>query len=185
MRPGHAEHAEVGGRRGDRRVDDAAPEVASSDGLLAPAETVEHVVADGDTLGARLLDDADRAAVHRLAERVRRGVRLGVAHPAAHVGVDRHDLVAHPDLAVGELGHLALDELEVLVRGPADGSGDESDLAGSGGRGAGVGHDDLPVGGTGMDSVKVGTQEFGRDAGIAAQPPNFCVPWITGTHPGP
>ncbi len=36
-----------------------------------------------------------------------------------------------------------------------------------------------------MDSVKVGTQEFWRDADIAAQPPNFCVPWITGTHPGP
>ena len=30
--------------------------------------------------------------------------RLGVAHAAAHVGVDRHDLVAHQDLALGRAG---------------------------------------------------------------------------------
>src|SRR5207253_444542 len=59
------------------------------------------------------------AAVQHLAHLIRRGVGPRGVHAPAHVGVHRHEDVAHEDLAVRRLGDGCLDQREVVERGPA------------------------------------------------------------------
>src|SRR6478735_4984428 len=64
---GHAEDPEVRRQRRGLRVDlDGL--LGVHDGVLAPAEEVQHEVAGLDALGVRGDDLADRAALHGLAE---------------------------------------------------------------------------------------------------------------------
>ncbi|CAM5299366.1 hypothetical protein SFUMM280S_10634 [Streptomyces fumanus] len=136
---GHAEHAEVRGQGRGLGVDlDGVPGVDG--GVLAPAEEVQHVVTDGDALGVRLHDLADRAALHGLAQLEGGDVGLGGAHPAAHVRVDGEVAVAHQHLALGERGDLLLDQGEVLGLRPADRTAQQVPCAVDGGAGGGLGH---------------------------------------------
>ena len=98
-------------------------------GVLAPAGLVQHRGADrhGVVVGGQHL--THRAAVHRGVQPERRQVGLGVVHPAAHVGVHRHEQVTHPDLPVGQVGPVRLGQREVVVGWPAGGPGGEDDLA--------------------------------------------------------
>ena len=83
----------------------------------------------GGQVGRPGLDDrADRAALQRLPQLERREVGLGVVHPAAHVGVYRHEQVAHPHLAVGEFRPGRLGQGEVALGRPARRPRDENDL---------------------------------------------------------
>lgn len=125
---GHAEDAEVRAQRRGLRVDlDGGLRV--HDRVLAPAEEVQEVVADGYALGVGGDDLADRAALHDLAELEGRDVRLRVAHAAAHVRVDREVLVADQHLPLARRPDLGLDQGEVLWLRPADGTAEQVPFA--------------------------------------------------------
>ena len=96
------------------------------DGVLAPAEVVQHEGPGGKALAADHL--SDRAAVERLADLKRRDVGRTVRHAPAHVRIDRHPQVAHEHLAGPGLGNRGLHELEVLGLGFGLGAGSEADL---------------------------------------------------------
>ncbi len=126
---GHAEHAQVGGR-GQPSCGGHLPRLpGGQDGLVPPAQHVQDQVAFGQVRRAGLDDRADRAALQRLAQPERRDVGLHVVHPAAHVRVDRHEQVAHPDLPVGELGPVRLGQREVRRGRPSGRPRGEDDLA--------------------------------------------------------
>ncbi len=74
-------------------------------------------------------DLADRPALERRADLKRRHVGLGVVHPPAHVRVDRHERVAHEQLARAGVRQLDLGQLEVRGLGLADRPGGQPDLA--------------------------------------------------------
>jgi len=90
----HADRAQVGRQRNMARVHllHAAP-VGDAD--LLPAEHADHVVAHriGRVLGR--FHHAHRAADHHLVQRLRLRVRLAVVHAAAHVRIERQEMVAH------------------------------------------------------------------------------------------
>ncbi len=137
--PGHAQHPQVRREGRGLGVDlDGVPRV--HDGVLAPAEEVQDVVADGDALGVGGDDLADGAALHGLAQLVRGDVGLRGAHTAAHVRVDGEVRVPYQHLALGRGGDLRLEEGEVLGLGPADGPAHQVPLAAGGGGCGGVGH---------------------------------------------
>ena len=100
--PSHPQHAERGRHRRDRRVDGAHP-AAADDRRLAPAVVMDDPRAFGPPVVPRRDDPAHGTAAHRLPERERRHVGLGVVHPAAHVRVDRDVRVADKDVAVPQL----------------------------------------------------------------------------------
>jgi hypothetical protein len=85
-------------------------------GVLLPAAHADDLVAGLEARVARLDDLADRAADHHLVERLRLRVALAVVHAAAHVGVEREEMVAHQHLAVGERRQRRLDEAEIGCR---------------------------------------------------------------------
>jgi hypothetical protein len=112
---GQAERAEVGGGGELRGVDHAV--LCRGPGRPGPpAVAVHDARADRDRRVAGRHDPAHRVAVHDLAQLVRRGVGLGVAHAPAHVQVEGEELVADNHLARGELGHRLGDDLEAVRR---------------------------------------------------------------------
>jgi hypothetical protein len=132
----HTQHTEV--RRPWREVRiDPADLVRGGDGVLAPSQAVQHSVAGGEVRGVRGDDDAHRAALERCTHLERRDVGLDVVHPASHVRVDRHELVADQHLAIARLGHVGLDEAEVRGYRPAGRSRCEADLTAGAGAHAG------------------------------------------------
>jgi hypothetical protein len=108
--------------------------------VLAPAEEVQDVVADGQALGVGGDDLADRAALHHLAQLEGGDIGLGRTHAATHVRVDRQVPVAHQHLPLARYRHLRLDQGEVLGLGPADRPAQQVPLAVDGGESGGVGH---------------------------------------------
>ena len=126
---GHAEHAEG---RGDRRRlgVELAQLRAGHDRVGLPAGVGEHLVAGRDALRARLDDLAHRAADHDVADLDGRGVGLGVAHPPAHVGVQREVERAQQHLALAHLRQLDGPGLEVAVLGLAHRPLRQGDLRG-------------------------------------------------------
>jgi hypothetical protein len=101
---------------------------AVADAVELPAEHADHLVADGELRVLRGHHLARRAADHDVAEVHRRGVGLGVVHAAAHVGVEREEMVAHQHLAVGDLRHGGLDQLEIRLFDPAGRPAGQKDL---------------------------------------------------------
>ena len=124
----HAQDAEIRRRGCHGGVDEAEP-LGRSDGVAAPAAVVQDGVTDLVGVDGGRHDLADGPALEHLADLERRHVALGVVHPAAHVGVDRHEEVAHQDLALGGFGHLDVDEGEVGQHRLPDGAGGQVDLA--------------------------------------------------------
>ena len=110
--PRHAEDAVGGGDRRQRRVD-LAHGGAGADGILLPAETVLDDIADLEAGMVRFHHLADGAARHDLADADGRRVGGGVAHAAAHVGIERHVDHAHQHLARARLGHGHLLDAEI------------------------------------------------------------------------
>ena len=92
------------------------------------------MLAHGDVVGAGGDDLADGAAVERGVDLEGGDVGLHVVHPTAHVGVERHDDIAHEDLTVGELRQVDGLEAEVVGARRALGARGEDDLTGGGGQ---------------------------------------------------
>src|SRR5262249_14720010 len=86
---GHAGHPDraVGGRYGPRGGIALARRGGAADRILLPAQSILDGVADREARVAGLHHLADGAAGHHLAEADRRGIRGGVAHAAALVGI--------------------------------------------------------------------------------------------------
>ena len=95
---GHADDAEIGGKRDRLGVDDfVQPAPSLSENCCQPPGPTTK--SPGLKFRCARLDDlADRAAAHHGADLLRLGVALGVAEPAAHVGIEREIMVAHDDL---------------------------------------------------------------------------------------
>ena len=107
-----AEHAQRPRRRRVRR-DLADRPVSLRDGVVLPSEQADERVALAEVGGAAL-DDLRRAhAAHHLAEPDRRHVARAIGHPGAHRGVERQIEVADQELALAELRHGRLAQLEV------------------------------------------------------------------------
>jgi hypothetical protein len=87
--------------------------VGLDDAVFLPAAEAHHLVAGLVPGRAAFHHLAGRAALHHLAQRLRLGVALGVVHAAAHVGVQRQEVVAHQDFAVFQRTGLAAHQLEV------------------------------------------------------------------------
>ena len=96
--------------------------------VLLPAAHAHHLVTDGEFGIFRLHHFAHGTAAHGLAQRLRRGVTLGVVHAATHVGVQAQKVVAHQHLAVLQCGRVADDQLEIAGDGFARGAVVEMDL---------------------------------------------------------
>ena len=73
--------------------------LAVGDGVGLPAVRAEHDVARGKAVEVRGHDLADRAALHHLPDGDRRGVGRRIAHPPAHVGIERQPKRAQQHLA--------------------------------------------------------------------------------------
>jgi len=142
LQGGDVEQADVGGQRG--HAEDSEVSRGGKAGyvgyllrvpggqyrLLAPAQIVQDQIALGQVGRPGLDDRADRAALQRLPQLERRDVGLGVVHPAAHVGVHRHEQVAHPHLPVGEFRPGRLGHGEVVLGRPPGRPRGENDLTG-------------------------------------------------------
>ena len=128
---GHARHAEHAQRRRGRRpgLGQLAHRLGVAERPFLPAGPPGHQVALGESRRARGNHPADHLAGHHLADLHRRGVRRPVAHPPAHVGVEREPDRAQQDLAVAGLrGGLGLDA-EIVRRRRALGPAGEHDAA--------------------------------------------------------
>ena len=93
---------------------------------------MHHPLPDLDAIVGRSHDLADRPALERRADLKRGDVGLDVVHPAPHVRIDRHPLVADEQLAGPGVRNLDLDEVEVASLGLPDGSRRQMNFAGSG-----------------------------------------------------
>ena len=100
----------------------------SESGELAPAEVVRDPRSLGEPVVAGRHDLPDGAAGHRLADAERGRVRLDGVHPAAHVRVDRDEGIPDQHLPLAGIGHVRLDEREVLRPRDAVGARGEVDL---------------------------------------------------------
>ncbi len=125
--PRHAEHADRGRNRQQRIELPQIRPLRHAD--IAPAVVPGHEIAHGERGIARLDDLADGVADHRLADRHRRRVRRLVAHPPAHVGIEREIEGTAQDIAVSDGRRRCLDNLEVVRPRAADGTTAEEDLA--------------------------------------------------------
>ncbi len=111
----HADGTEVGRER-DVLGLDLVQAGAVRDAVLLPAEVADDRVTDSELRVLGGFDDAGRAADHRLAERLRRRVRLGVVHAAAHVRIERQEVIAHQDLAGADARDRNALETEIVRR---------------------------------------------------------------------
>ncbi len=92
----------------------------------APLTPAEHVLDEIARLqrGIAALDHlADRAALHRRADREGRDIAFHVVHPAAHIGVDRQPAIGDAHLPFGQRRIGQRDEREVGGGGHPRGSG--------------------------------------------------------------
>ena len=91
---GDAEHAEIGRQRRQAAVD-REQRLAPRHEVLAPAEHARHEVALGEA--GRATSPPGRRRARRRACPTSQGWRVGLAvvHAPAHVGIDRHEDVAH------------------------------------------------------------------------------------------
>ena len=129
---GHAEHPHAPWRRAPTDGSSLRRALAVRDRVRLPAGVGEHHVA-GLEDGSR--DSSTTQTVPptmHVADRHRVGVRLRVAHPAAHVGVQREVDDPQQHLAVVEIGEIVVLEGEGVVVGFALGAAGESDLGGGG-----------------------------------------------------
>ena len=162
-------HAEIGGEarhpeqaEGEARMRHGgdAGEAGGGDGaVLLPAIAADDAVAGREASGVGALDGADAGAFHDGAEGDRGRVGLGGAHAAAHVGVEREELVAEQDLAVRGGGDVRVVELEAIGGGGAFGAAAEEDLL--------VGHRGA-LGCSALRGVEIGGGRFaegGEDGG--------------------
>ena len=119
--PGHPERAQIGTRRdalGD--VDRQQRHRVRGDRVLLPADETLHGLADRIVRILRRDDLAEPARAHDLTDADRRQVRRRVVDPRAVRRVERDPVDAHERLAVPDLGHRLLAELEG-VRADASG----------------------------------------------------------------
>lgn len=145
--PRGAQRSEVRGRRRERGVGDGCRRRVE-DRVFTPAQEVGDGRPDRYRPGPGGDHLTDGPAVEGGTESEGRNVGGSVVHAAAHVGVHGHPGVADHDLSLTRLGHLGGDQLEVLRRRLADGTGGEPDFAGQGCGGAGGVH--------GADSFRCG-----------------------------
>jgi hypothetical protein len=110
---GHADRAEVGRKRHVRRID-FAHAAAVAPAVELPARARLDEVADLEFLVARFDHFADRGADHDLADLGFPGIRLGVIHAPAHVGIERQVMRAHDEFAVRRGWHGRFHEAKVL-----------------------------------------------------------------------
>ena len=115
----HAEHAERGRDRRQRGVD-LSHELPTGDGVGLPAIRAEHDVAHGKAVIIRGHNLADGAAFHHLADADRRGVRRRIAHPSAHVGIERQPQRAEQHLAHARRRDRHVLDAEITFVGLAD-----------------------------------------------------------------
>src|SRR6185437_15001787 len=115
--PGHAEHAHRGGRRHARRQLHAA----IGEREFLPACDAGKEIALLEIGIVRLLDDADGAAAHDLADLHRRHVLLHVAHPDPVGGIEREIERAHQYLTRSRHGDGRFHQFEVARLDVADG----------------------------------------------------------------
>ena len=111
--PGHPERAQVGTRRdalGD--IDRQQRHRVRRDRVLLPADETLHGLADRIVRIVRRDDLAEPGRAHDLADADRRQVRRRVVDPRAVRRVERDPVDAHERLAVPDLGHRLLAELE-------------------------------------------------------------------------
>ena len=98
--------------------------------MLAPAELALHGVTDPEVRMAALDHHAGAAADHHVAGLQGIGVlAVPAAHLPAHVGIDRQEMRARQDLAVGRLRDGRLDQAKAAGIGHAVGRPHEDDLA--------------------------------------------------------
>jgi hypothetical protein len=128
---GHAEHAEIGGKRHSSRID-LAQALAVVDRLGRPVQHAQHRVALGEAGIARVDHFADRAAGQRLAEREGRGIGAHLGHARAHVGIERQEALAHQHLTIGQGRQRHLLLAEAVGCDVAGGAFGEDDLDGFG-----------------------------------------------------
>ena len=100
------------------------------DGL--PAEIARDQIADREAWVAGLDDLADDFTAHHAADLDGFDIRLGIAHSAAHVGVEREPVAADAQLAVGERCERRFGDAEVLEHGRPGRAAGEQDLGGGG-----------------------------------------------------
>jgi hypothetical protein len=122
--PGRTEDAHHGPHVGDV-LELGRVQVVSHDVEVLPPGERRDDVADLVGRAATLYDAADPAAPHDLADLDGRQVALAPVEPGAHGGVDAQVHGAHQRLALGQLGHGRLDELEIGVVHEPDRSVDE------------------------------------------------------------
>ena len=107
--PGRPEHVECGLRWGEARVE-LAEGAATSDGVVLPAELSDDEVAWRKARVAALRHLSHRLPGHRLADLRRLRVRPRLAHPPAHVRIEREPLRAHEHFARAGLRDLGFDQ---------------------------------------------------------------------------
>ncbi len=139
--PGHAQQTEIGGH--PRHPEQSEKLLwryaqlgklldlrAGQNRLVAPSQKMLHHVTDRDALGLALDHFADRAALHRLAQRKRRNVRFHVVHPPAHIGIDRQPAIGNADVAILQSGGGHFDQRKIGCDGHAVRAGVQSPGAG-------------------------------------------------------
>jgi hypothetical protein len=89
-----------------------------------------HHIADSKPLGAALDHFADRAALHRLAERKGRNVGFHVVHAPAHIRIDRQPAIGNAHVAFVQSGRGQIDQFEIARHGHAVGAGFQAPGAG-------------------------------------------------------
>ena len=97
--------------------------------MLLPAELTDDEIARRISAVGALDHLAHDLTGHDLADRRRFRVRACLAHPPAHVRIEREPLRADEHLALPRLGNGRLEEREVGFLRKADGTGGEGDLA--------------------------------------------------------
>ena len=126
---GHAEHANRGRDRPEFRID-LVQSLAIRHRMGLPAGARQHDVALGKTGIVGGDHFGNGAAFHHAADRHRRRIGRSIAHPAAHIGIERQPDRAQQNLALA--GHRLRIFLDAEVRcfGLADRTRDENDAFG-------------------------------------------------------
>ena len=126
----HADRAQVGRQRHAAGVDLAPHRRLRrvDQRIVLPAARAHDLVADLEGRVLRGQHLADAAALHHRIQRLWLRVALAVVHAPAHVRVQAHEMVAHQHLAVLQLGHRGLDQLEVRWVGLAGGARNQMPL---------------------------------------------------------